>query len=272
MHDPIHSTPNSPPQTTEAQSTAPPEAKDVEQAASEFASLMEGKPKKPAAKKDGARTGTKDGDAMNTVFRDQTSAFPAIGKRQQGQGQGGQQQSSEGPEFEFEAAISAPRDTRNKIEQAAEPAVPAGGDSILNAFGGAQTSQVKAESFAATGAEASRAIADMGDMIAERILVSDASQSGDPEVRIIMKDSVLPGTEVRITQQHGEIQVQLLTDSSASHDLLSRNQQVLLDRLNEKLPTKVTVNVELDSQGQSDQQGRSRQQRDIIEELREDSK
>ena len=130
------------------------------------------------------------------------------------------------------------------------------GDAILQAFGGKGEGQAvaKAEGSQAAGSQSLEGIVQQ---VADKILVSDVS--GGREVRIFLKDSVLPGTEVRITQNAGKMQVQFVTDSSKSQDLLAQNQAVLQQRLNDKLSTDVVVSVEMESQGHGDQpQGESR--------------
>ncbi len=107
--------------------------------------------------------------------------------------------------------------------------------------------------------------------VADRILVSPPGAGGQ-EVRIMIKDSILPGAEVRITQHAGQLQISLVTDSARSHELLTQHQAALQERLTEKLgKDAVVVNVKMDSQGQPDRDGRSRNQRDIEAELRENA-
>lgn len=107
----------------------------------------------------------------------------------------------------------------------------------------------------------------MVHQVVDRILVSPPGAGGQ-EVRILLKDSVLPGTEVRISQLAGQMQIQLVTDSTRSHDLLMQHQASLQQRLSEKLGEHdVVVHVEMGAESQPDRDGRSRNQRDIQEEL-----
>ncbi len=107
--------------------------------------------------------------------------------------------------------------------------------------------------------------------VADRILVSPPGAGGQ-EVRIMIKDSILPGTEVRITQTAGQLQISLVTNDARSHELLATHQATLQERLTEKLGKhEVAVKVEMDGGGQPDRDGRSRNQRDIESELRENA-
>ena len=134
--------------------------------------------------------------------------------------------------------------------------MPSPGDAILQSLakGDPMASRVEATS-QTSNAETLEGIVQQ---VADKMLVSDAS--GGREVRIFLKNSVLPGTEVRITQNAGKMQVQFVTDSNKSQDILAQNQAALQQRLSEKLSTHdVVVSVEMESQGHGDQpQGESR--------------
>ncbi|MEM1304139.1 MAG: type III secretion HpaP family protein [Planctomycetota bacterium] len=136
------------------------------------------------------------------------------------------------------------------------------GDTILR--GMSRGADVAATAGAQAGRDAT--LDGVVQQIADRILVSEPN-SGQREVRIILKDSVLPGTEVRLTQHAGKLQIQFVSESQKSLDLLNQNQTVLQQRLNEKLTKHdVTVQVEMDGQGQPDQDGRSRERQEITDE------
>ena len=100
--------------------------------------------------------------------------------------------------------------------------------------------------------------------IADRILVSSPADnpSGMQEIRIHLKESVLPNTEVRIYRHAGSLQVEFLTGSKNSQMFIEQRQPDIQKILGERLANE-TVNVSVqDSQqtrgGQGE--GRSRQQ------------
>ena len=109
--------------------------------------------------------------------------------------------------------------------------------------------------------------ADLGKIVGEianRILVSSPSDNpaGMQEIRIQLKDSVLPNTEVRIYRHAGSLQVEFLTGSKDSQMFIEQRQPDIQKVLGERLSNE-TVNVSVqDSQqtrgGQGE--GRSRQQ------------
>src|SRR5262249_24122393 len=117
---------------------------------------------------------------------------------------------------------------------------------------------------------ASDSVNQLADQVASRILVSDTQYSGQMEVRIQLKDSILPGTEVQITQVNGEVQIKLVTESNHSFDVLSTNAEVLKNQLEKRLDGR-TVQVEVSMQNNADGggDGRSRNRRDQGEEYQQ---
>ncbi len=160
------------------------------------------------------------------------------------------------------------------------------GDALLASLGGLQPQpQVR------TGeTQASQAVqgldATLTDKLVDRILVS-SPESGQAEVRIALKDDLLPGTEVRIQRaQDGSVSVQFVTDNPAAERMLGKEQLTSLQNaLGQTLHTEVKVHTvrtdgsmssEADSGGQQNpgggqgqDQGDSRQrsrQYDIFDE------
>ena len=100
--------------------------------------------------------------------------------------------------------------------------------------------------------------------IADRILVSSAADNpaGMQEIRIHLKESVLPKTEVRIYRHAGSLQVEFVTNSKDSQMFIEQRQaniqKVLGDRLTDE---SVNVSVQDSQQTRGGQgEGRSRQQ------------
>ncbi|MCH2204078.1 MAG: hypothetical protein MK102_19105 [Fuerstiella sp.] len=111
---------------------------------------------------------------------------------------------------------------------------------------------------------------DISSQIAGRILVSDSGKSGEQEVRIQIKESVLPGTEVRISREAGEVKIQFVTTSDASLSLLVANTADLQHRLQDRLRgEQISVDIQNSAGEQPDQQGRSRQRRNLYEETQD---
>ena len=148
-----------------------------------------------------------------------------------------------------------------------ERELPTFGDAILEGFSKvAQSSPVEAPP--TVDAPPAAGFDNVVQQICDKILVSDPG-SGTREVRIMLKDSVLPGTEIRLVQEAGKLQVQFVTDNADSASKLAQHQATLQTLLNEKLSNhEVVVEVAMDSQSGQDMggDGRSRQQRDAREE------
>jgi hypothetical protein len=89
------------------------------------------------------------------------------------------------------------------------------------------------------------AIRELGEQIAERILISRSESAGATEMMIQLKDGVLPGTEVRMVHDGERLRVTLLTDNASSFHLLASQQADLQARLGEK----VVVNLSFDPDG-----------------------
>ncbi|WP_067520320.1 type III secretion HpaP family protein [Endozoicomonas ascidiicola] len=97
--------------------------------------------------------------------------------------------------------------------------------------------------------------------LADQIKVSAKDAINGAEVRITMKDSVLPGTEIRIQRNAGELTVTMNTSSAEAGNFLAQHeaglQKLLADRFSND---RVQVNVNLAGSNNQDADGRSRNQ------------
>lgn len=104
------------------------------------------------------------------------------------------------------------------------------------------------------------ALDEIVQQLAARLLVSDSGGAVGGEVRILLKESVLAGTEIRIRRDQGEIQVIFLTASADAEQFLIEQRFSLQTLLGERLRDSVRVSVERDErerqrgQRQSDEQ------------------
>ncbi len=89
-------------------------------------------------------------------------------------------------------------------------------------------------------------LVDLARAVADRILVSDVAK-GTQEVHIQLKDAVLPGTEIRLREQAGQLQVNFVTDQQSSLDFLMQQQGGLNAHLEQSLARHIVVNVDFDS-------------------------
>ena len=130
---------------------------------------------------------------------------------------------------------------------------------------GAQALHAKGADISATGTTEVRgvntqAVIDKIDKIVEHIQVQTA---GDVKtVNIKLNNSILPGTEVVFRREGGDIKIEFTTTSADSFNFLSKGEHVLSDTLNRKFGDNVYVDIQLQSDSDSDQpdDGRSRNQ------------
>jgi hypothetical protein len=135
------------------------------------------------------------------------------------------------------------------------------GDSILQSM---LQRAAPPESAAVAAASANAGLADRIEELAERILVSarDSLDNKVPEVRITLKDSILPDTEVVLRRsEDGALRVLLITDNASSRQTLLESEGLLREKLSS---FNSSVSVEIlergeERQGQEgDSQRRSR--------------
>ncbi|WP_062268366.1 type III secretion HpaP family protein [Endozoicomonas arenosclerae] len=105
--------------------------------------------------------------------------------------------------------------------------------------------------------------------LVDKIMVSSKDAIEGAEVRITLKDNILPGTEIRIQRVSGELQVTMNTSNADSHNFLVANEASLMKNL-EKLGEKVQVNINMSGGGGEQNDGRSQQEYVGEEEQEED--
>jgi type III secretion system needle length determinant len=147
-------------------------------------------------------------------------------------------------------------------EESGEPPVRSLGDAILDSLSKTQSVAPAEAPLPTDGGSLENVV----QQICDKILVSDPA-SGGREVRITLKDSILPGTEIRLLQDAGRLQVQFVTDNVDSQNRLAQHQAALQSLLSERLEGRdVVVEVAMESGAENMGDGRSRQQRDAQEE------
>lgn len=138
------------------------------------------------------------------------------------------------------------------------PAVPEVRPSPFDLFRPAGTGPV-----AAAPPAAGTDLQGIAAAVAERILVSDGARPGEQEVRIQLKDNVLPGTEVRLRHEGGRLVVEFVCSNADSVRFLDGQRDGLAGLLNGRLKADVEVRVTASDgtdAGGHPHDGRSRQQ------------
>ncbi len=102
--------------------------------------------------------------------------------------------------------------------------------------------------------------------VATQILVNNPEFSQREEVRIYLKDSFLPETEIRIQKKSEGIAVEFITKSVDSYRILSPHTNSLKTLLENKLETQVSMHLHFDD-GEQHREGRSKQRRFVWEEF-----
>jgi type III secretion system needle length determinant len=101
---------------------------------------------------------------------------------------------------------------------------------------------------------------DMVNQIVDRITVGATGADGAQEVRIFLKDEVLGGTEIRISQNAGgDLEVTFVAPDKDIQDFLDARQGEIRTALGDKLKKDINVNV-LDRDAAQNQQGDQRGQ------------
>ena len=97
--------------------------------------------------------------------------------------------------------------------------------------------------------------------LADQIQVSAKDAVNGAEVRISLKDNVLPGTEIRIQRHGGELTVTMNTTSAEAGNFLAQHEANLQKMLAERFSNdKVQVNINMSGGDNQDSDGRSRNQ------------
>ncbi|WP_263322394.1 type III secretion HpaP family protein [Endozoicomonas sp. Mp262] len=97
--------------------------------------------------------------------------------------------------------------------------------------------------------------------MADQIQVSAKDAINGAEIRISIKDNILPGTEVRIHRHGGELTVTMNTTSAETHNLLAQHEASLQKHLNDRFSNeKVNINFNMAGDNDDPGDGRSRNQ------------
>ena len=199
--------------------------------------------KKMGKKKDGkgdAKKSDKDEQSLASLFaeRSKKGQDAARLKREQGDGQRGRD------DRDPSELLAMGQEKGNEQAQA-----------IREAQANSQVTDIKGIDKISGPKEVNEVI----NKLVDKIHVSSKDAINGAEVRITMKENILPGTEIRIQRMGGELTVTMNTTSTDTHNFLAVNQDSLMKSLNERFGDKVQVNINL-SGGDQPGDGRSREQ------------
>ncbi|MEW4561496.1 type III secretion HpaP family protein [Bremerella sp. JC770] len=162
---------------------------------------------------------------------------------------------------EHDANLGAEADTQSgshdQHESKSDPFLTLG-DTILNGIHSSNRSNAGPKDSLSTSQ-----LTKFVNQVAESVLtVEKGGPLGSHEVRIQIKDSILPDTEVILRNEGASLVVHFATRSIQSAEILGVNLQMIKEQLSEALQQQVSVDV---STQQDD--GRSRGQRNLYEEM-----
>lgn len=131
----------------------------------------------------------------------------------------------------------------------------------------APTAQAQAAAEAAAPEAVRSSAQDIGRIaaqVADRIVASMPASGAQEEVRITLRESVLEGSDVRISREAGEIRIVFVAQTESAQRLLAENragfEQTLGERLGEERVQVTVEGPEAGDTSRSDGEGRSRQQ------------
>ncbi len=115
-------------------------------------------------------------------------------------------------------------------------------------------------------------ISRVAEVIADRILVSDSQLTDQKMISIRIKNDILPQTEIRILSNGGNLKIEIQTGSADAFNFLGSQKESLVKHLQSTLSdSEISVSVDMEGAENDGQpgDGRSRNQRDIYEEMQE---
>jgi type III secretion system needle length determinant len=123
------------------------------------------------------------------------------------------------------------------------------------------------------GVDRGAQLSELAGKIANRILVSTPNSAGGQEVRITLNENILPGTEIVIKRDAGQVQIQFMVSNADSQQFLNDQRGNLQQLLHNKLGDGVQVEVRTQQSGQGGDSGdgRSRNQRNLYQEMQDNA-
>ncbi|WP_252179045.1 type III secretion HpaP family protein [Endozoicomonas sp. 4G] len=227
-----------------------------EDQASDFSKKMKKKEDPKSAKGE-----SKDGQSLESLMAERRkSAKEALEGKFKDQGGGHEgQKGNEGKEG---------KEGKGVREETVMQSLPDGSEHVIAQVRETQqASDIQLKSIQAVSGP--KEINEVINKLVDKIMVSSKDAIEGAEVRITLKDNILPGTEIRIQRISGELQVTMNTSSADSHNFLVANEASLMKNL-EKLGEKVQVNINMSGGGGEQSDGRS-QQEYVGEEEQEDN-
>ncbi len=161
--------------------------------------------------------------------------------------------------------------SRSTATNTGQQGVPQGpiGDAILAALNSPVAPEVTAENVLRSASAEAR-VAQIGNLVAERILVTNPELGQKQEVLIMLKQDVLPGTQIKLSREGDVLHIAFQARGEDTANFISQNSGQLKDLLQTRLGEAVNVAVKTDKEQREENEGRSRNQRSVMDEMQDD--
>jgi type III secretion system needle length determinant len=132
------------------------------------------------------------------------------------------------------------RKASSSHDRLSEPAAPQASvaDRILN-----NLSSKPEEPSAPTPSGGGADLAEVVREVADRMTIGNSGPAGQQEVRIVLKNQVLGGTEIRVSEFEGNLQVHFLAGNAQAESFLQARRQEIATALGERLRRPIRVEV-----------------------------
>ena len=179
---------------------------------------------------------SRQGDVSSAEAEGKRDEFRKVMREHEGEGETGRRRQ------EADRGIGDQKD--EKAEAFLPP--PFSGDALLHGLGDSYAPETQGVTDPGLVQDATALVTELAD----RILVNTDTRAAGGEVRISLKDSVLPDTEIILRQEGERLAVQLVSGNPASLEALHQAREDLRNKL---LPLDLDISVEvLDSRAQGD--------------------
>ncbi len=136
------------------------------------------------------------------------------------------------------------------------------GERILATLGGSVEEPVRSDALSA------QRLGELAQRLAERILVAPGDGTRSREVRIKLKDSILPGTEIVLERKQGGVEIRFHVGDPGALPTLDAQLDGLRQMLETRLGDRLSVSITIRETGADDSMpndGRSRNRRQYQE-------
>ena len=161
--------------------------------------------------------------------------------------------------------------SRATTTTAGQQGVPQGpiGDAILAALNTPVAQELTAENAARTASTQARVV-QIGELVAERIFVTNPELSQKQEVLIVLKQEVLPGTQIKLSREGDVLNIAFQARGQETANFINQNVGQLRELLQGRLGEPVNIAVKSEQEQREENEGRSRNRRSVMDEMQDD--